>query len=591
MDDLNDDFLEEIRQDFLIEAAEMISKAETCFMDYENDTANASTIATILRLFHSIKGSSSAVGYDGLSAFAHLAEDLIIAARDEKVLINSHLTDILLQSSDVIALGINAIKNSEDDLHFYIECGEKIKIHLAAGVSSPAEIDENKQAAPVEKKTEVQVMVASQNTVEDNSKGHLKFSNQQKDPPSGKEKDKSSQSNLKEEKDEGIKVSLAKIDTILDSFGEQVIMQKRLGHLIRHGIEENKDEINKLTRMIDKNTNDLQQTVVTLRMVNLSTTFKRMQRVIRESAKLIGKKIEFIKVGENSELDKNIADALVDPLTHMVRNSVDHGLEMPQDRIAAGKDEVGKVELHAYRRGGYFYIQVKDDGKGLNKEMIVNKAIEKGLISRKDNLSDREIYNLIFMNGFSTKEVTTSLSGRGVGMDVVKQMISNLKGTCEIDSEIGRGTTFTIRLPLTLAMFQGIVVRLDQQNFIIPSSDFKETGNVDLSRLKKTTTGKMVIDYKNKILPAISLNNKFQITRTQSNQQTKDCLGAIIPYENQEYLVLFDDLISQERIVFKKLLPNVENIPGISGGAILGDGKVVLILEMNEIVSNYKTAS
>lgn len=586
---MEDEFLIEIREDFLAEAQEMIEKAETCFLDFEKNSTDSTIIEEILRLFHSLKGSSFAVGFNDLANFSHKAEDYIIAIRDKVIPINDDANDTLLLSSDIIKNALNLLQSNEDDSGCYADGLAKIesaygskpevKEEVVNDSSSTDEISDE-EALALLKEMEAPT---NDNKVESPTPVIEKLKNEITETATKAVPVKK----VKKKTEESIKIGLSKIDTILDSFGEQLIWQKKLSFLFDDGMDKNRDEILTTIANLDKITLDLQQTAVTLRMVDLKTTFGRLERVVRETSKSLDKKVNFVKIGEDSELDKNIVDSLIDPLTHMVRNAMDHGLESNEERLKIGKPEVGVVQLKAYRQGGFFYIEISDDGKGLDKEVILNKAIEKGLVGPHEKLTDNQIYNILFRNGFSTKAQATDVSGRGVGMDVVKQMFENLKGTCEIQSQLGTGSTFKIRLPLALAMFQGVVLSVENKQFIMPNSDYLETGEVSLDKIYELNSREKVIEYKDEVMPVISLRETFKLNK---NEKQDKCLGAVIPCDDRNYLMLFDDLISQERIVLKKLMPNVEKINGIVGGTILGDGKVALVLEMKEIINNHKRA-
>ncbi|OUR95439.1 hypothetical protein A9Q84_16535 [Halobacteriovorax marinus] len=615
-----DDFLIEIRQDFIEEARDMIEEAEGCFLSYEKDPNNSKTMDEILRLFHSLKGSSSAVKFDRLGEFCHHAEDFIIKIRDGVIAKDQKVADTLLLFSDTIKKALIALTHGNEEGVYdegfraiaYYEGDETVTYEGTVKSEKFEDVIEDLEEFINEVEEDIETTIKKDSSISDEEALQL-LADMDPDFYSKTETEKNNKKEsllqiesiveVKEEtteasievnkvttsssnKNESIKVNLDKIDSLLDYFGEQVIWQKKLSYLIDDGIEKNIEEIKTTSANLDKITLDLQQTAITLRMISLKQIFGRLERVARETSKKVSKNIVFIKTGEASELDKTIADCLVDPLTHMVRNAIDHGLETNEERLRLGKTKEGKVELKAFRQGGFFYIEIIDDGRGLNKDQILVKAIEKGIAKREVSYSDEQIYNFIFTNGFSTKNVASDVSGRGVGMDVVKKMFSDLKGTCEIHSEFGKGTRFVVKLPLALAMFQGCILRIGDKQFIMPNSDYSETEKIDLSLVETINDNKKVINYKNEVLPVICLKEKFKIEGLSTNPKTQ--IGAIIPYENEKYMMIFDELVSQERIVLKDLMPNVKNINGIAGGTILNDGRVALVLEMKQIVEHYK---
>jgi two-component system chemotaxis sensor kinase CheA len=367
---------------------------------------------------------------------------------------------------------------------------------------------------------------------------------------------------------------------LLNSFGEQVLLNSRLGHLLSD-IDNNKTEILATYDQVNKIVSELHQSILSLRTLKLEGIFNRLERVARETSKAVGKKIEFIKVGSDLELDKSIVDSLIDPLTHMVRNSIDHGVEKTIDREKLGKNIVGKVTLNAYKQGNSFFIQIIDGGKGLNRHNILSKAIEKGIAKPDRKYLDTEIFNFIFANGFSTKDSASEVSGRGVGMDVVNTMISDLKGSCEIKSTLGEGTTFTIRLPMSLAMFNGSIVHIGKHSCVVPNSDFIETGRYE--NIESQQSSERLIKFKNRIVRAIDLSEELNIPMAIEGN---DSMAIITKYKSEEYAFLISKMIRQEKIVLKKLDDDLKNVGGVSGGGILSDGQIALVLDLNLIIEN-----
>ncbi len=557
----NDDFLEELKQGFIEEAFDLLEKAGAGFLNLEKDPGNDDILAEIFRLFHNIKGSAKAVGFSALSDFAHKAEDLLVSVREKNTPFNPQINDTLLACNDGLIEGLELLKTSQETSHIF---------------------------DPILK----QIEAAMNGELNDNSSEKIDDSSPKtKAKPAAKKKAKPSESQGTPAPtvDETIKLPIQRISTLLDHFGEQVILQSKLSHLMSGQVSQDRDEINATLRQLEKITNDLQQTVISLRMVNLTTVFNRMERTVRDIARQSGKQVEFIRVGEASELDKIIVDSLTDPLTHMVRNAVDHGLETTEERDKTDKPKKGSVTLKAYRQAGFFYIEVEDDGRGLDRSKLIKKAEEKGLISEGDELTDNEAFQLIFHSGFSTKDKVSDVSGRGVGMDVVREMFNRLKGTCEIESQLGKGSRFIIRLPLTLALFNGTLIGLGHQKFIIPNSDYYETVALTPDEVQGANKGQEITNIKGRVMSVIPLIQALGF-KASSEDKGKDKIAAIARHDNREYAILFDELLSQEKIVLKKLGPEAAGVPGVSGGTILGDGSVALVLELKELIEKYQQA-
>ena len=381
---------------------------------------------------------------------------------------------------------------------------------------------------------------------------------------------------------EAIKVDANRLDQLVDMIGELVIAES----MVAREVELQGDLYTDLSRhvgQLDKITRELQLMAMSLRMIPIKSTFQKMARLVRDLSKKTGKLIEFHTSGEDTELDKTVVDKIGDPLVHMVRNSVDHGIESnPEERIKKGKPPIGNIYLRAYHSGGNIHIQVEDDGAGLNREAIIKKAIERGLIRSEEGLSDREIWNLIFEPGFSTAQVVTEVSGRGVGMDVVKKNIEALRGQVDIQSTPGQGTVFTIRLPLTLAIIDGMVVRVGAERYIIPTLSII----ISLRPTEKeinTVVGKgEVLSFHGKLINLYRLNRLFNIPNAVENYT--DGTVVVVEAGNTQIGLLVDEILGQQQIVIKSLGEVLKGVPGIAGGAIMPDGKVGLILDIAGIL-------
>jgi two-component system chemotaxis sensor kinase CheA len=326
---------------------------------------------------------------------------------------------------------------------------------------------------------------------------------------------------------------------------------------------------------------DLQEMSLSLRMVPIAASFQKMTRIVRDLSHRLGKQIYLETEGEDTELDKTVVDQIGDPLLHMVRNSVDHGIELPEERIAAGKSPEGTICLKAYHQGGNFIIEIQDDGKGLDRDRILRKAIERGIVSENDNLSDEDIYGLIFAAGFSTAEQVTDVSGRGVGMDVVRRNVEALQGSISIRSQKGKGCRMIVRLPLTLAILDGLLVRVANDSYVIPLLSVVESINQKDRDIKSVLSKGEVITLRGEIVPLLRLDRILNLR--QSHDHTESNLLVIVEDQGRKYSLAVDELLGQQQVVIKNLEANFQKVPGVAGATILGDGRVALILDINGI--------
>ena len=390
-----------------------------------------------------------------------------------------------------------------------------------------------------------------------------------------------------------IRVETGKIDALINMVGELVITQSMLG-LLGEKIEDRQavtpQDIEKMLdglMQLERNTRELQESVMQVRMMPISFTFSRFPRLVRDLSGKLGKKIELRLEGETTEVDKTVIEKIGDPMVHLVRNSLDHGIEMPDERLAAGKPETGTIELNAYHQGGNIVIEIKDDGRGMDKDKLLGKAIERGLVGEDDLLSDQQIYELIFMPGFSTAEVVSDVSGRGVGMDVVRRNIQELGGSVEIDSELGKGTTITIRLPLTLAILDGQTVTVGGENYIIPIISIIESLQIKPEMVSRVGGQGETFKLRDEYIPIIKLHEIFGFDPDEA-VRLEDGLLVVVEAEGEHVGLFVDDLLGQQQVVIKSLEANYKKIEGFSGATILGDGSVALILDMPGILKLNK---
>ncbi len=378
-----------------------------------------------------------------------------------------------------------------------------------------------------------------------------------------------------------IRVAVSKVDQLINLVGELVITQAMLAQNSRDLDAAVSQQLLAGLADLDRNTRDLQESVMSIRMIPMSIVFSRFPRMLRDLAGKLNKKVDLITLGEATELDKGLVEKITDPLTHLVRNSVDHGIEMPQDRLAKGKSEAGTITLSASHQGGSIVIEVRDDGRGLSREKILRKAQERGL-DFNENMPDADVWQLIFAPGFSTAEVITDVSGRGVGLDVVKRNIASLNGTIEVESSEGYGMRISVRLPLTLAIMDGMSVGVGGEVYILPLSSVVESFQVNSEQLSTVAQGSQLIKVREEYMPVISMEKVFQIPRSLNKKPGN--IMVVVESDGSRAALMVDDLLGQQQVVVKNLESNYKKINNISGATILGDGQVALILDASSLV-------
>ncbi len=378
-----------------------------------------------------------------------------------------------------------------------------------------------------------------------------------------------------------IRVAISKVDQLINLVGELVITQAMLAQNSRALDPALYQQLLTGLTDLDRNTRDLQESVMSIRMIPMSIVFSRFPRMLRDLASKLGKKVDFVTQGEATELDKGLVEKIIDPLTHLVRNSCDHGIEMPADRIRANKSETGTITLSAAHQGGSIVIEVRDDGRGMSREKILAKALDRGM-DVSDQMSDAEVWQLIFAPGFSTADVVTDVSGRGVGMDVVKRNITSLNGTVDIESSKGYGMRVSVRLPLTLAIMDGMSVGVGDEVYILPLSSVVESFQVQSGAVSTVGQGAQLVKVRDEYMPVIELEKVFQVPRFEMDKSSD--IMVVIEAEGSRVVLLVDELLGQQQVVVKNLETNYRKVPNVSGATILGDGKVALILDTAALV-------
>ncbi len=385
-----------------------------------------------------------------------------------------------------------------------------------------------------------------------------------------------------------IRVDTVRMDNLINLVGEMVITRTRLVQIgldlkAQYQMDGMVNNLNEANVYLGRLMNDLQESVMRLRMVAIGTVFNRFPRLVRDLAKKTGKEIELVLKGEDTELDKTVVEVIGDPLMHLIRNSVDHGIESPEERRASGKAKLGTITLDAYHEGNHIAILISDDGAGLDLDKIRSIAVSKGLVGAREELSESDISNLIFLPGFSTAEKVTDISGRGVGMDVVKKALNNLGGMVDITTRKGKGTTFTIRLPLTLAIIQALLVEVGEEIYAVPLSSVLETLLVDRTDIK-TVGGLPMVQLRGNTLPLISLQEKFDLPAPET--ASEEVFVVVVGFGDKALGLIVDELRGQQEVVIKSLGDFLNNLPGIAGATILGDGKVTLILDIGSLIQD-----
>lgn len=555
--------------EFHTEALEHLEQIESSVLVMEKEPQNPDSMASLFRAFHTIKGVAGFLHLTPINRLAHEVESLLDLARNHKLTLDSGMITLVLQSRDTISELVEQITEA-------LESGKSpdrvIAVsHLIVQVKRAAEAGLKGEASvpATEKKTGAPGIVLKIGDVLSKPEAAQTFNGDGK-----KENNENST----------IRVGTGKLDNLMDMIGELVIVQSQLAESVR-GITMENSALQRNMGQLVRITKELQRNSMALRMIPIKQTFQKMGRLVRDLSTSFHKNVEFSTVGEETELDRNVVELISDPLVHMVRNSLDHGLEpCEEDRVAAGKPVAGKVALKAYHMGSNIVIELSDDGRGLNTDKILAKAREKGLVKPEQTFSREEIHQFIFLPGFSTADKVTDVSGRGVGMDVVKRNIEKLRGAIEIDSAIGKGTTFKIKLPLTMAIIDGLIVRVGEDKFILPTTSVR----VALRPLKEqisTVKGKSeILVLRGKTIPVVHLSEFFKIPCKA--QKTYEGILVIIETFGRPYALLVDEMVSKQEVVIKSLGHLMQGLPGIAGGAILGDGTVSLILDPSSILSH-----
>lgn len=551
------DIDEEIVGEFITESLDHIDHAEQALLLLEENPDDTEAVNTIFRAFHTIKGSSAFLGLSQVEKLAHAAESLLSQVRDQSVVFSSSVADVILQSADTLRELLDGVRRT------------------VAGESSPV---------PGAYHQLLEILLDPELTERIQTERPIPTTRTPEESPARKEGPE--QRTTPAESDESVRIRVHLLDHLVDLVGELVVSQSMLSQEVMETIVEentNGERVERILNRSNKILRELQDLSTSLRMVPLRPVFNRLARVARDAARKNRKEVQLITSGEETELDRNMVNALADPLIHMVRNAIDHGIESAEERRAHGKPEVGRLTISAYHSGGNVIVKIEDDGKGLDRERILARARERGIIDSEKGLTDAEIHQLVFAPGFSTAREVTAISGRGVGMDVVRRGVEELRGRIDIDSVPGKGTRFEIQLPLTLAITDGILIRVGTERYIIPTTKVQMSYRPSSDAISTMAgKGEMVLVHGN-VLPVIRLYRLFGIEPDQT--EPSEAILVIIREGARRSALMVDEVLGQQQFVVKAMTGSLTNVEGIAGGAIMGDGTVGLILDPEGLMS------
>lgn len=654
------DEMQEILEDFLIEAFEMIEQLDQDLVELENRPEDLELLNRIFRVAHTIKGSGSFLNFSVLTHLTHHMEDVLNKARHGELTITPDIMDVVLESIDFMKKLLNAIRDTGTDANTGLDSDianvvarldaiskgespqdipasqESFTTQEAPQSQAPQEASNNTQEevdysnmSPEEVEKEIERLL-NQRQEEDKKKREEKRAKGElqdiqapseieqtpnatpaaKAPESQKQpevnatpaKQTEAKPQIKPRQEENktlatsveqtIRVDVKRLDSLMNLIGELVLGKNRLIKIYndveeRYEGEKFLEELNQVVASVSMVTTDIQLAVMKTRMLPIGRVFNKFPRMVRDLSRELGKNIELVISGEETELDKSIVEEIGDPLVHLIRNACDHGIESKEERIAAGKKEQGTVELKAYNEGNHIVVEITDDGKGMDPATLKAKAIEKGIIGEReaDTMTDREAYSLIFKAGFSTAKVVTNVSGRGVGMDVVKTNIEKLNGIIDVDSTYGEGTTLKLKIPLTLAIIQSLLVGVQEEYYAIPLASVIETVRISQDEIY-TVENKSVLRLRNEVLPLVRLADIFGVDSVFDNSE--QAYVVVIGLAENKIGVIVDFLIGQEEVVIKSLGSYLKGTEGIAGATIRGDGRVTLIVDIAAMMQMAK---
>lgn len=575
------DGMNQFLQVFFEETEEHLASLELLLLGLDLQRPDAEELNGIFRAAHSIKGSAGMFGFDDLTAVTHELETLLDRIRSGQMALCAEMVDLFLQARDVLMRLLDAHRQQRPDPSVPVE---EIVLRLRALLEDAPAARQDEgfgffDDAPGNPKSAADDDFGFFDDAPGSPAATVALPEPAKPAPAPPSP--TARPAAVESESSSIRVSVEKIDSLINLVGELVITQAMLGQLGGALDPSVHERIHQALAQLEHNTRDLQESVMSIRMLPISFIFSRFPRLVRDTSARLGKQVELVLQGEHTELDKGVIERLSDPLTHIVRNSIDHGIELPEARLAAGKPAHGTVRLGAFHQGGSIVVEVSDDGRGLSRKRILAKAREKDLAVH-DGMSDAEVWQLIFMPGFSTAEVVTDLSGRGVGMDVVKRNIQAMGGRIDIESHAGLGTRISIRLPLTLAILDGLIVAVAQTHYVIPLTYIVESLQPRAADIRSLGGEEgAVIRVRGEYLPLISLHDL--LGETTPPLPAEQSIVVILEADGRHFALQVDDLVGQQQVVIKSLEQNFRRIDGIAGATIMGDGSVALILDVDAL--------
>jgi len=574
-------------KDFVVESLEHLERAQIDIVDLEYDTANVDKIDSVFRAFHSIKGSSSFLGLRNIEEVAHSLEGLFSMVKDSKIRATKEIIDRILEGIELLKNLLNIITINNFDV-------EKIKldyknVYIYDYISEISSITGHKKIGEILKEDGKINEEDIQEILIEQIESKKKFGEIAVEKEKVKEEDvelafSKQQHELRKFVSSYVKVSHEKLNELVDNVGELVINQSMIKQKLLNMIKD--VELERVLNALEQIIKNMKNIVISMGMVPIEEIFNKLKVVIRNTSKDIGKIVNVEFYGEDTELDKNVIEKIYDPLVHIVRNAIDHGIEKPDEREKKGKKRAGLLEISAYHKGNNIEIVIKDDGQGIRKDKVIKKAKEKGLIAKEDGLSDKDIYNLIFLPGFSTKESVTNISGRGVGLDVVKKNIDEIKGKIEIESKKDEYTKITIKIPLTLAIIEGFITKIGTNIYIFPFDIIEQIITVNNNDFTKTSDGDYMIYHNGRHIPVI-VSGKILNEQNYKND-IRDFIIIIIEYDNIPYGIAVDNVIGKQETVIKSLGGLFSDNSVFSGGTIFGDGTIGFVIDIDKFIEKAK---
>ncbi|MGE3276430.1 MAG: chemotaxis protein CheA [Vicinamibacterales bacterium] len=577
---------------FISEALDHLGTIEATVLELESNPTDNKLLNDVFRPFHTVKGNSGALGVATVQELAHRVENLLDLCRSGKHAVGAVEIDVILKSVDLLTLMIRDLgQRLAGEAGVDVEAERRALMQVVQQVidgEAPAPV----QAAPVAAvppAPEPELVGAPAATAVPEAVAPAAARGGAVAPaapvvggPAGPAAVPAGPRRAAEDQAAAVKVDTRKLDNLVDMVGELVIVQSIIYQdpTLQAAADE---RLSRNLAQLRRITSELQRNAMAMRMVPIRQTFQKMARLVRDLGKMSGKTVDFLMSGEDTELDRKVVEDINDPLMHMIRNSMDHGIEEPSVREARGKRPQGRLELKAFHQGGNIVIEIADDGGGLNTEKILAKAMAQGIVSPDEQLPPSEIFQLIFKPGFSTADQVTEISGRGVGMDVVRRNIEALRGRIEIQSAPGEGTVFQIKLPLTLAIVDGLLLRLGEERYVLPTSAVRESLRPQPEHVHSVQGQQCMVQVRDQLIPLAPLSD---ILGVELGDVANPWDGTVVVIEDdgRQVALLVDELVGKQEVVIKSLGPSFKTVRGVAGGAILGDGRIGLILDGNSIV-------